>query len=701
MLLIAHEAWARTKIDPYLISGHGPNPFKALSLSVAPDAKAQADVFIKTSDAGKTAASVAAHGGQVRTANGSIITASVPLESIEAISWEPEVVFIEAAKPVTLSTDVAGEELGIVEVHSGLGLTKGFTGQGIIIGIVDTGVDYRHDDFKDAEGRNRILAIWDQSRNTGQGPSEITNTYGTECDADSIADGSCVLGDVDGHGTHVAGIAASSDERYTGAAPDANIVVVKYDARLDLDDGYADTLFSTKICEAAYYVFAKAQQYGMPAVVNLSLGTHIGAHDGTSLFEECLGNLVEGAAGRALVAAAGNEYSGDWDYTGIHTGFVLAEMAPMATNFVVTNPTNEGVYYVDVWGAAGTDLSIGLAFHEGEPSGAPSGYSNLVESGSIKSGSFLDGKVDYMINTSEEESILNGKPHAGIRIYVDSTVDISDYSFDLVVKGSGVFDAWLFPDKPARTIQFTSVSGKIEGTEWLYVPGDRENNIAIPATSPSVIAVAGYVTRTRWTVGSLTWLFNGQQLGDLLNFSSSGPTSDPSFTGHKPDIAAPGGMIASTKSSQALVGSQVIMEDGEHFLQSGTSMAAPFVSGTIAMMFEANPNFTQDDARSILIQGAYVDSSVPSVPHDRWGHGKLDVLKSIEIALVSEASGVFEANASIVIPDGTAADSKISSCQLAVSGDRAICAIDIALFIAFLLCLAAGRRQSDAFPQGL
>jgi minor extracellular serine protease Vpr len=687
LLCIATEVWGRTKIDPFLGTVSRAKAFKTLSLNAAPPASKETEVFIKTSDPELTTASVVAAGGKVRANVGDIITASVPLGAIAEIAEGTEVVFVEAAKPIGRSADVAGEEIGVSEVHLGTGLPQGFTGSGVIIGIIDTGVDYSHDDFLDSEGRSRILAIWDQSRNSGVGPEEILNTYGTECDSDSISNGSCVLGDIDGHGTHVAGIAASSDEKFRGVAPDANIIVVKYDARLDIESGYADTLFSTKICEAAYYVFAKAEQYGMPAVVNMSLGTHIGAHDGTSLFEECLGGLTSGAAGRALVAAAGNEYSGEWDYTGIHSGFEISDQ-PMATNFEIRNATSDGIYYVDVWGSAGGELSVEIAYNDKTSSDRVS--SGFAAPDNIVSGSFLGGDIDYMINASETESVLNGKPHVGIRIYVDPALDVSRYSFDLVVKGSGSFDAWLFPDKPARTIQFTSMSGS-QGNGLVYVSGDRVKSIAIPATSPNIIAVGGYATRTRWTVGSLTWIFNGQQLGELLNFSSSGPSADPSFTGHKPEIVAPGGMIASTKSSQAAVSSQVLMDDGEHFLQSGTSMAAPFVSGTIAMMFQHNPNFTHYDVRSIIIQSAYVDASVTAVPHDRWGNGKLDVLKAMEIAMTSEASGVFEANGSIVAPNASTVTGK-SSCQLAISSNQAVCAIDMALLLAFLLCLVSGRK---------
>jgi subtilisin family serine protease len=672
----------------------GAKAFKALSLSAAPPASEDTEIFIRTSDTDLTTASVIAAGGKVRAIAGSVITASVPLNSIGDLAEGDEVLFVEAAKPIGLSTDVAAEEIGVSEVHLGTGLPQGFTGSGVIIGIIDTGVDYDHSDFLDSEGRSRILAFWDQSRNTGTGPEELINTYGTECDADSIADGNCILGDIDGHGTHVAGIAASSDEQFRGTAPDANLIVVKYDARLDLESGYADTLFSTKICEAAFYVFAKAEQYGMPAVVNMSLGTHIGAHDGTSLFEECLSSLTAGAAGRAMVAAAGNEYSSDSEYTGIHTGFDLTSQ-PVASNFEIRNATNDGIYYIDVWGSVGSDLSVALAYNQ-KNSDSGGSSSDFAAPGDIVSGTFMDGDIDYMINASDTESALNGKPHVGIRLYVDPGLEVSQYSFDLIVKGSGSFDAWLFPDKPARTIQFTSMDGS-QGNGRVYVAGSRQKSVAIPATSPNIIAVGGYATRTRWTVGSLTWIFNGQQLGELLNFSSSGPSADPSFTGQKPEITAPGGMIASTKSSQASVSSQVLMDDGEHFVQSGTSMAAPFVSGTIAMMFEHNPNFTHDDVRSIIIQSAYVDTSIPATPHERWGHGKLDVLKTLELAMTTEASGVFEANGSIVAPGASTASGK-KSCQLAVSGNQAVCVIDAALLIAFLLCLF-GRRKTLASPE--
>ncbi|MFH1513853.1 MAG: S8 family serine peptidase, partial [bacterium] len=335
-----------------------------------------------------------------------------------------------------------------------------------------------------------------------------------------------------------------------------------------------------------------------------------------------------------------------------------------------------------------------LAVHDGEVVHSANEYSKLTQPGAVNSGLFEDGHIKYLINATETQSVLNGKAHVGVLIVVDpSYKDIENLSFDLVMKGSGSFDAWLFPDKPARTIQFTSIAGDYSGGKWKYIPGDRIKNIAIPATSPDVISVVGYSTRNQWTSGALTWIFNGQHLGEILSFSSSGPTANPQFTGQKPEIAAPGGMIASAKSGHAQIGSEVILDDGEHYVQAGTSMAAPFVAGTIALMFEANHNFTQDDVKGFLLNSAYVDDNVGNVPNDRWGHGKLDVLGAMKLAINGSASGYFDStgSGSIGVPLGDASSGN-SSCQLTVQVSSSFCGAEICLLLIFLMAAGFLRK---------
>ena len=701
LFFAAAAASAQTKIDPFLDIGETPAAGVAPKASVVAGSESQApssddvEVFVKAADIAAAREAIEAAGGRVGIVAGAILTASIPVSALAAVAENDAVLFIEAGKPIRMKNDVASGEINADDALAGTGLPSPLSGAGVIIGLVDTGIDYSHPDFQGADGTSRVLAIWDQNRPSGPSPAEIGSSFGTECKQASIADGSCPIGDVNGHGTHVAGTIAGRHETYGGVAPDANIVAVVYDSSLDLGSGYAETIFSTKICQAAYYVFAKAEELGMPAVVNLSLGTHIGPHDGTSLFEECLAGLVRGSAGRAIVAAAGNEFSSDALYTGIHAGFEVKE--PQATNFVIRNTTSDRIYYIDVWGAPGSKLDFNLAMRDGLPPKAVKEQSGFVAAGSRSTGSFLGGAIEWSINATESASALNGKPHVGIRIKLSADVTKPlNYSFDLVAQGTGAFDAWLFPDKSSsssRPVQFTSIEGD-QGAEWSFVAGDRAKSVAMPATSPEIIAVGAYASRNRWESGLVSNCCQvAFPLGAILDFSSAGPSADAAATGQKPDLAAPGGMIASTLSRNATPGSQWVVGDGQHWMQAGTSMAAPFVSGTIALMFSASPNYTQADAKRYLTDSAYADEDVGEVPNDRWGFGKLDTLKAVEAAIAGGASGTFDTNGNVAAPAAAASDGGGKGCSLSPTATAGDLGALVGLF--GLLPIWIVRRRAD------
>ena len=656
---LAFPAYSQQKVDslvgtfPATINTAG--PFKAMAVS-----QKVYDVFVKTNNVVLTREAIEAEGGKVKITVGDLLTAFIPESALETIANRDEVIFIESAKPISIHNDLALKEINADQVHQGIDLPMPLTGANTIIGIVDTGIDYNHPDFQDASGSSRILYVWDQTSRTGSGPKEIDGTYGVECDKTMIENGKCPVRDESGHGTHVAGTAAGQNETYGGVAPDASLVIVRYKAELSLDGGYADPVFSTTICEGAYYVFKKAEELKMPAVVNLSLGTHIGPHDGTSLFEQCLDALVEGSSGRAIVAAVGNETSLEDYYTGLHAGYDVS--GDQATNFDVRSFSSGRIFYLDIWGSASSDLSFGLEIDR-KNKGAASllERSDMIEPGSSKSGSFIDGKISYQINATETKSALNGKPHVGITIQFGSSIAKPDaYSFDLLVSGKGHFDAWLYPDKPATTVNFTTFSGR--RSERTFVPGDRTMSIAIPSTAKNVIGVAAYATRNRWDHGTGCCQVS-YEIGDLLGFSSVGPSADSSTTGQKPEIAAPGAMIASARSMTAKAEDLMVMSDGDHVLMAGTSMSAPFVTGTIALLFQVNPHFTYEDVERFITESAYVDDFVGTAPNDKWGFGKLDVLAAVEKALGGKASGS-AANAELTLPQTVQSS---PSCQLVTS----------------------------------
>lgn len=664
LVLASSTLLAETKIDPFFdalsqMQETSLAGAKASMFSKGTSKLSQVVAFIKTDDVEATTQLLEELDGAVRAViSDELITATIPLSALNQLKDSEHVIFVEAGKPIDVKNDVAMEELGGYEVHSGLDMPSGYTGSGVIVGIVDTGIDLGHDDFTNADGVSRIIFAWDQQANGGPGPSEILQPYGVECDAEMISSGSCPLRDVDGHGTHISGTAAGRDDNYGGVAPDADIITVRYRSELIID-GYATPVFSTTICEAVYYVFKKAESLGRPAVVNLSLGTHIGAHDGTSLFEQCLDDLVEGSSGRAIVAAAGNEHLSHPVFSGLHAGYDVS--GDVGTNFKIRNLNQGNIFYLDIWMAADSDLSFGLEVRDAA-SNAIIGTSEMVAMGDESGDTFDDNKILWQINATEIESPLNGKPHVGITIALDNSVsDPEVYDFDLLVSGNGHIDAWWYPDKSSSSVLFTREEGD-SGRGFTYKPGDDRMNVAIPATAKNVVAVGGYASRTQWDRGGgccqVSFI-----LGDLLPFSSHGPTGDPNYTGQKPEITAPGAMIASAKSSMAASDALLDLPDGQHMLAAGTSMATPFVTGTIALMFSADHNYTFDDARRYIIQSAYDDEFTGAVPNDRWGYGKLDILAAVQTAVLGGPTGNTSANAEISAPPSSSSGGA-SSCSL-------------------------------------
>lgn len=589
------------------------------------------DVFIQAEDTDLISDIIEENGGVVRLVTGDIVLASISSGLLDKLSSIEDLLYIEAAKPLFKKNDLAMMDIGGSSRGADRVFDNSVTGEGVIIGIVDTGIDYDHPDFLDESGNSRVLYIWDQKASGGEGPSEMIHTYGTECKTEDINGGICEISDLEGHGTHVAGTAAGSDEIYTGVAPDTSIIAVTYASDMAIIDSYAVPFFSTQICEAAYYIFEKAKAIGAPAVVNLSLGTHIGPHDGTSLFELCLDSLLEGHSGRAIVAAAGNENIVEEGFSGLHAGYYVSSNT--ATNFQIRNFDTGRVFYIDIWGESGSNLNFSLSLNDsGRISPLSSGDVDWVSPGTVKEGSFLDGKIQFSINAVGIDNKINGKPHVGVTIvFGDAIDDPSQYTFDLLVSGEGSFDAWLFPDSPSDTVNFTSFAGRIK--EWSYRSGDSKKSVTVPATAKSVIAVSAYTTRNTWGPYMVDF-----DLGGILEFSSSGPSANPDYTGQKPEIAAPGAMIVSTKSSDAYFDREFTTSDGLHAYMAGTSMAAPFVSGTVALLFSVNPALISEDAKGYIIASAYVDDDVGDVPNDRWGYGKLNLAGAVSIAKGEEDS---------------------------------------------------------------
>lgn len=520
---------------------------------------------------------------------GSILAMDVTTDELLYLLDEEDVVYVEPVWKAAPHLDVSVPAIGADEVH---GLSPAVLGEGVIVGAVDTGIDYSHLDFRrDRNGdgfeeSSRIVAIWDQTfgvfgvrYSKAEIEADIVGGHGGDA-------GTVRQTDRDGHGTHVLGIAAgdgsSSDAGFVGVAPEASLVMVK------------TTFYTSDILRGVEYIFDLADSYGMPAVVNLSLGGHDGPHDGTSLFEQGLDELAAGP-GRAIVVSAGNE--GDLKIHASSTlsgGSISYEIEPRDTQVDLS-----------IWYPGPSRFTVTIA---------PPGESAIAAPWGTETGAITTTAGTVRVdNAWGGVNPNNGDNEAFVRLYGLSggrwRITISDLG------GGGRFDMW------------------VSGGSASLVGGDSVRTIDEPGNADEVITVGAYTTKATWPSQSGDQDYTSQYpVGAITSFSSRGPTRDGRV---KPEVAAPGAWICAALSEDAGWQSAFVHPDGVHTVELGTSMAAPHVSGAIALMLSVDPELTTTEIRSILLSTAARDVHTGTVPNPLWGWGKVDVAAAVQEVIAS------------------------------------------------------------------
>ena len=618
-----------------------------------------------------TRAELEAAGLRIGTQAGTLFTARVRRDEIGLLRVTPGLRNVRLARYSETHLDVSIPDVRADLEHAAVGMPpvyNGRAGNGIIIGDVDTGVDFTRADFNDALGKTRIQYIWDQTDVGGPNPS--TFAYGSEWTKSDIdnAPGSVRERDTNGHGTTVAGVLVGSGEltgcaqpayRFAGVAPLAQFIAVKTD------------LSDAGIIDGVNYVFQKAAALGKNAVVNLSVGSSFGPHDGSSPFSSAVSALT--GPGRIVVASAGNSQGtpihGKLTTTSTTVGtdrftFTIPSYAPAAgafNDYVVISGWYDPAssYTIRVKGPNVTDtLSVGfgqLSDRNLVVSGGKGG--RLLVANQAPAGGYPGTAKGRQFEVELYDTLATSAPRNGT------------WEIDVVSNGAANIgkrvDIWVYASTFGASALTASVVGGLDNTTMVGEPDDGD----------SVFAVAAHATKTVW--GSCA---NGgcgygspPPLGSIAPFSCVGPRRDGVL---KPEISAPGFGVATTHSTNAAaIGFCADADDGVHEVEAGTSFSSPHVAGAAALFLEYQPNSSPSKVKKSFEAHTRTDGFTGAVPNSTWGYGKLDIYSTIDhiaptASIVAPAGGEsYPANSSQTITWSASDNIAVTSVNLDLSTD--------------------------------
>lgn len=528
--------------------------------------------------------------------------------------------------------DKARQDAKVDDVHNGVNLPQALTGKGIVIGVVDAGIDYTHPAFRTANGELRIKRVWEQGATTATQGRTPDKGYGIEfTTAQEIL---AVRGDTKAgsHGTHVTAIAAGSRNSYSanyhGVAPDADIVIVA----TPTDD--AEDADNQTVIDAIDYIFAYADEVGKPCVINLSIGSHRGPHDGTSLLDRHIDQVV--GPGRIIVGAAGNYGAEKFHLQKTFSRAGESVQTLMGFQKAPSKTSTGG--FVDIWGDADTDYTVTLM--------AYNTYSHSVTE-ELTIDATVEGEMEYAFQRNvtgpltviSELSPLNGKRHVSIKNGITGLRTNYQCGIRIESKSAGRIDMWADHSK----LDLVTM-----GEEGFTAPTTEATITEIGGTAKRIISVGAYCTRDRYSaLGSGETVPSGDKLGALCSFSGFGPTADER---QKPEICTPGGIIISALSSNDESGTQkkaFEFSDGTgnycYGFMQGTSMSAPFMTGAVALCLEADSELTPEQLKDIL-----ATSSVSTDNERCWGYGKLDALMTAQMVFEQSEAGVEDVQKTMV-----------------------------------------------------
>ena len=488
------------------------------------------------------------------------------------------------------------------QMQGGTAGRNDLSGTGVIVAVIDSGIDYAHPDFRNADGTTRILDLWDQTIPAGsvadplseenaeqsfleapagyflgtEFPQEVINRaleQTTERERYAV----CPSRDISGHGTHVTGIAAgngiASQGRYRGVAYESPLLIVKLGT-----PGERSFPRTTELMQAVDYCIRKAQEYGMPVVLNLSFGNNYGSHSGNSLLESYLDDMADYWR-TSIITGSGNEGA-----SAVHAAGTLRENVTEEVEVAVSG--YEISLNLQIWKNYADEIAVSLI----HPDGSKAGPIQQI----LGPQRFRLGNTDVLLYYGEPSPYSPYQEIYFELLPADDFIDSGIWTIQLLPQkiAVGNYDMWL----PAGGVLN-------EGTG--FVLPSVETTLTIPSTAARVI-----------TVGAYDGYFDR-----AAAFSGRGYTRETNQV--KPDLVAPGVDITSCAPG------------GGYVVRSGTSMATPFVSGGAALLMKwgiVNKNdlyLYGEKMKAYLIKGARRLPAMQYYPNPVFGWGALCVAQSL------------------------------------------------------------------------
>ncbi len=564
-----------------------------------------------------------------------IIAGSIPFGQIESLAALPDVACIEFGVEYNAYLDIARPAGSVTEVQDGFdydGATHSYSGKGVVAGMMDIGLEANHVNFLKEDGESRIQRLWHFTGTTGNSSRRVyfpDTIFQFDCDSKTET-----------HATHVGGIMSGSYNGsgtfYKNLSPTqggrtkyVDKPVPFYGIATDADLAFAvGPLHNTNIVAGVGNIVEYAKSMNQPVVVNLSLGSTYGPHDGSDLVGQALAKYGKEAI---ICVASGNEAE---DALSVEKSFTTSD-----NELKVQFKDNKASGIVDFWGNDATPFTFQWAvYNQGTRtleiiSEINPGTTTTIDSKNATFNKYFSGsiKVTSGVSTTNNRyqvysactSVTGKNSSARLAVVITGVTGQTAYGYS---QETSQFDPSLF----------------LVG----WTAGSTENSINDMACGENVLSVGSYNSKSQWTnLSGGNYSIPGCVVGEISPFSSYGMN----FQGQLlPEICAPGCAIISSGNRAwvlskgaservALAQNPLDLQDDYWIELQGTSMAAPYVSGVVALWLEACPELTCANVKEILSATATRDIQVENYP-EKFGYGKINALEGIKYILKNYSS---------------------------------------------------------------